>query len=112
LRFCAFIFAAVFLALGITGFAAQDSYLLGRLHVNSSLNAIYILTGAAAGSVGFMSRDTLRLYFQIVGFCYGMLALLGFVYGEQNLLGVVAGSPTNTWLHVIAATNALILGYN
>lgn len=111
LRFFAFLFGAVFLSLGIAGFADTDGYLLGVLRFNGWLNVLHTLTGLTACAVGFMEIEWVRLYFQICGIVYSLMAILGFVYGEQNILGLFASNPSNTWLHVIAATNALILGY-
>jgi Domain of unknown function (DUF4383) len=111
MRFCAFLFGIVFIGLGIAGFLTVDNYLFGVLSINRWLNSLYIATGLVMCVIGFMKIKWITLAFQILGIAYALLAVLGFVYGEQNILGVFASNPANTWLHVIAATNALILGY-
>jgi hypothetical protein len=40
------------------------------------------------------------------------LGLLGFVYGEKEILGIFANNRQDTWLHIILAISALILGYS
>ena len=111
MRIGAFLFGIVFLALGIAGWTAADGYLLSALKINGWLTALYLITGLTACVVGFLKRHWALLYFQILGIAYALLAIMGFVYGEQDILGLFASSIPNAWLHVIAATNALILGY-
>ena len=111
MRICAFLFGIVFLTLGIVGWTAADGYLFGVLKINGWLCALYVMTGLSACIVGFLQRDRALLYFQILGLAYALLAIMGFVYGEQDILGLFASNLPNAWLHVIAATNALILGY-
>lgn len=111
MRICAFLFGIVFLALGIAGWTVTDGYLLGVLKVNGLLTALYLITGVTACTVGFLQRNWVLLYFQILGIAYALLAIMGFVYGELDILGLFASNLPNAWLHVIAATNALILGY-
>ena len=111
MRICTFLFGIVFLTLGIIGWTATDGYLLGALKINGWLSTVYIMTGGSACIMGFLKRGLALLYFQILGIAYALLAIMGFVYGEQNILGLFASNLPNAWLHVIAATNALIIGY-
>jgi hypothetical protein len=112
LRFFAFLFGCAFIALGIAGFnTSEEGLLFGVFKVNLWQNALHLLAGIIACIVGFMSPRAIRLFFQIFGILCGLLGIMGFVYEDQNILGIIANNPAMTWLHIIAATNALILGY-
>ena len=111
MRICAFLFGIVFLVLGIAALSAVGGYLFVVLKVNGWLCALYMITGLTACTVAFLKKNWTVLYFQIFGIAYSLLAIMGFVYGELEILGLFSSNLSNTWLHVIAATNALILGY-
>ncbi|MFZ0565297.1 MAG: DUF4383 domain-containing protein [Chlamydiales bacterium] len=109
MRTFAFIYGIIFLVVGILGFTTN--YGADYFHFNVWLNTLHLASGAAAFVLGFWSRFAARLYFQIIGIVYALLAILGFIYEEKNILGVFASSSANTWFHVLIAIAALILGY-
>lgn len=79
-------------------------------HVNYPLILLYIFSALFGFISGFFKRNLLHFFFQIIGSFYALLALLGFIYVEKEILGIFASSPANTWIHVILAVGALILG--
>lgn len=108
------LYSLVFLCLGILGFIPSltpDSYLFGFLKVNNAINIIYIMTGMAAGWMIFVQQYFRRVYFQILGFIYGVISVLGFIYGETSILGFVANCPGSTWFHVIVSVNSMLIGF-
>jgi hypothetical protein len=113
-RTFAFLYGIVFLALGIVGFIpsalTQYHFWLG-FHINFWLNCLHVITGVFALLVALMNRYAARLFFQITGIVYALLGLLGFIYEDRDVLGLFASNSADTWLHVIAAIGALILGY-
>ena len=72
---------------------------------------MHIGTGIVAVIVAFASEKAARMFFQIFGVIYALVAVLGFAMGNQPLLGIVANNAADTWLHVLIAIVALYLGF-
>lgn len=104
----------VFVIVGVLGFVpgiTNNEMLLGIFRVNALHNIIHLLSGAAAiyaASVGYKSA---RMYAQIFGIVYALVAILGFVYGDNSILGIVSSNMADTWLHVVLAVVILYLGF-
>jgi len=114
LKTLAIIFGVVFIAVGILGFVpgiTNNNMLLGIFHVNAMHNIVHLLSGAVALATGFMGTKAARIYFQVFGVVYGLVALLGFVVGDGMLLGLISNNMADTWLHVVIAATALYLGF-
>ncbi len=111
MRTIAFLFGLILIALSIAGYLSPEGLLFGVFRVNFWLNLFHGLTGIFACLIAFLKIEWVRLYFQLFGVAYAILAILGFVYGERDIFGIFASNLSNTWLHVIIATNGLILGY-
>lgn len=110
----AYLFAIVFLLVGILGFvpaAAPDGMLLNVFHVNAAHNIVHLLSGAVALWAAMTSVDASRLYFKIFGIAYGLVAVMGFFVGDGMLLGLIANNVADTWLHVAIALVSLIIGF-
>lgn len=112
MRAFAFIFGIVFLTMGVLGLAIPDNPWISLFHFNFAFNALHIVSGIIALVVGFLNRFALRLFFQMSGVLYSILAVLGFVYGDKGISGLFSSSIQGIWFHVIVATSALILGYS
>ncbi|PLS81346.1 hypothetical protein CYG49_02325 [Candidatus Saccharibacteria bacterium] len=108
------IFGVVFVAVGLLGFVPMftpNEHLLGLFHVNGIHNVIHLASGIVALGVGFSSNQASRLYFQIFGVVYALVAALGLIYGNQPILGVVTNNLADTLLHIAIAATALALGF-
>ncbi|MEI6351038.1 MAG: DUF4383 domain-containing protein [Verrucomicrobiota bacterium] len=114
LKTASIIFGIVFLIIGILGLipaAAPNGMLLGIFHVNGFHNAVHLLTGVIAIIAGVTGSAAARLFFQVFGIIYAIVALLGFFYGGSNILGVLANNIPDAWLHVLIAVVALYFGF-
>lgn len=114
IRKAAKVFGVVLILVGVLGFIpgiTTDGHLLGIFHINGIHNIIHLATGAIALAAGFSSAHASRLYFQIFGIVYGLVAILGFVYGDKDLLGLVANNMADTLLHIAITVGALALGF-
>jgi len=114
LKKIALVFGIVFIAVGLLGFvpaAAPDDHLLGLFHINTLHNVVHIASGAVALWAAMSTERNAKLYFQIFGVVYALVAVLGFVYGDQPILGLVANNAADAWLHVVIAVVALYLGF-
>jgi hypothetical protein len=108
------IFGVVFVIVGILGFApgiTTGGHLLGIFHVNTAHNMVHLLTGIIALAVGFRSEHASRVFFQVLGAVYGLVAILGFVYGDRPILGLISNNLADTLLHVVIACVSLCLGF-
>ena len=109
------VFGVVLLLVGILGFipgiTTSDGLLLGIFHVNTLHNIIHLLSGAIALWAGMSGMAASRMYFQVFGVIYALVAILGFVYGDKDILSIVANNMADTWLHVVIAVVALYLGF-
>jgi hypothetical protein len=114
LKRIAMIFGVVFVVLGALGFVAAvtpNGRLFGVFEVNALHNVVHLATGVVAIITGAMSEKASRMFFQIFGVIYGLVAVLGFVYGDQPLLGLIANNLADAGLHVVIAAVALYLGF-
>jgi hypothetical protein len=110
----AILFGVVFLAIGILGFVpgiTTNDMLLNIFHVNPAHSVVHILSGVVALLCGMSGAGASRVYFQIFGIVYGIIAILGFVQGNALLLGYISNNTANTWLHVVIAVVSLFLGF-
>jgi hypothetical protein len=113
-RSAAKIFGYVFVAIGLLGFVpglAPDNHLLGIFHINTLHNLIHLASGAVALWAGYSSFRASRLYFQVFGVVYGLVALLGLMSGDNDILGLVANNMADVVLHIVIAASALYWGF-
>ena len=110
----AMIFGVILTAVGILGFFplfAPEGYLLGLFHVNTAHNLVHLLTGIAAILCSVNSSCASRLFFQIFGVVYGLVALLGLYYQDAPIFGIIANNMHDIWLHLLIAAASLYLGF-
>ena len=88
------LFGIVFLAVGILGFVPGISA--------PGPDGMPMLLGI------FMVT---RLWFQVFGIAYAIVAVLGFMTPNGMLLGVISNNPADTYLHVGLAVAMLLIGF-
>lgn len=113
-RLAAKIFGVAFILIGILGFIpafTPDDHLLGIFHVNAAHNIIHLASGLVALIAGFVSYRASKLYFQVFGVVYALVAVLGVFAGDNDILGVVAHNIADLFLHIAIAAVALYLGF-
>ncbi|MBI4093490.1 DUF4383 domain-containing protein [Candidatus Kaiserbacteria bacterium] len=108
----AWVFGIVFLVIGLAGFVpslAQNGMLLGIFEVDPLHNVIHLLSGALAiGAV--LAGNYARLYFQVFGVVYAVVAVVGFMQGD-TVLGLIAANTADHMLHLVIAAVALYVGF-
>jgi hypothetical protein len=108
------LFGIVFLAIGILGFVpgiTKDEMLLGIFHVNAVHSVVHIVSGAIFLFASMAGAGAARLWFQLFGVIYALVAVLGFMNGDKPILGLISSSTNNTWLHVVLAVVMLAIGF-
>ncbi len=111
-------FSAAFILIGILGFvpalapAGEDGMpmLLGLFMVDGLHNVIHLTSGIVALAAGLTSEKFSRLYFQIFGVVYALVAIIGLIQGD-TVLGILHVNLADNLLHVVIAASALILGF-
>lgn len=113
LRALAILFGIVFICVGVAGFMPMfyvRDLLFGFFMVNFVHNVIHIVSGVLA-IMAATSYHYARLYFQIFGVVYGIVAILGFVL-EGNLSFIMLQLNTaDNILHLVIALVSLYLGF-
>ncbi len=113
----AMIFGVVLLAVGVLGFVPGVTIendegaklLLGIFHVDTIHNIIHILTGLVA-LVASQATNYARMYFQVFGVVYALVAIIGFMQGD-SVLNLFPINLADNFLHVLIAAVALYLGF-
>jgi hypothetical protein len=108
------LFGIVFLAIGILGFVpgvTNNEMLLGIFMVNTTHSVVHIISGVIFLTASMSGAGAARVWFQIFGIIYAIVAILGFMTPNGLLLGLIANNPADTWLHVVLAVVMLIIGF-
>ena|ERR1700722_321718 len=103
----------VMIILGILGSIPKlvVNDLFSVIRMNWAVCFLYLLTGILGVLFGLFTYLGTRLYFEIMGIVYAIWAILGFVYQQQPIFGIIANNMGTTWLNVVIAVIALILGF-
>jgi hypothetical protein len=113
------LFGIVFLAVGILGFvpgvtttgADGMPMLLNIFMVNTVHSIVHIASGVVFLLASMSGVGAARLWFQIFGVIYAVVAVLGFMTPNGMLLGLISNNPADTWLHVVLAVAMLAIGF-
>lgn len=107
------LFGIVFILIGVLGFIpgiTSNGHLLGIFEVNTLHNVIHLLSGIVALGASMSSLKASRMYFQVFGAVYALVAIVGFVQGS-TVLGLIGVNLADNLLHVVIAAAALYLGF-
>ena len=108
------LFGIVFLAVGILGFVpgvTTNDMLLGIFMVNKVHSIVHIASGAIFLIASMAGAGAARLWFQLFGIIYAIVAVLGFMTPNGMLLGMISNNPADTYLHVGLAAAMLLIGF-
>ncbi len=114
----AYVFAAVFLLVGILGFVPaltpKDDMgmplLLGLFMVGVIHNIIHLASGVAALLAARSSEAYASLYFKVFGAVYAVVTIVGFVQ-KDTVLGLIHVNLADNLLHLAIAAATLALGF-
>jgi hypothetical protein len=112
-------FGITLLAVGALGFVpafTPGGNLFGIFAVDAEHNVVHLASGAAAVMAGLSSYRAARMFFQVFGVIYGLVAVLGFAMhpharGSEELLGFMTINMADNLLHVGIAAFSLFAGF-
>ncbi len=111
LRIFAVLFGIGFIFAGVAGFLPgfmTDGLLFGYFEVDTMHNFVHIASGVIAIMASTSSKYT-RLYFQLFGIVYGLVAILGF-WRDGDVFVMHVNFADNI-LHTVIAVVSLYLGF-
>jgi len=111
-RFFAVVFGIAFIFAGVAGFLPmfnQDGMLFGYFMVNGIHNVVHITSGVIAIMTATSYRYA-RLYFQIFGLIYVIVAIIGF-WNDGDLYLMQVNQADNL-LHIVIGVLALLIGFS
>ena len=114
LKKLALLFGAVFVLVGVLGFIpgiTSNGLLLGLFRVDLIHNLVHLLSGLVALYAGFTSNSASKMWFQVFGVVYALVAILGFYYGDAKVLGFLVNNMADTYLHLVLAVAILAVGF-
>ena len=85
--------------------------LLGIFMVNTAHSIVHIASGAVFLIASMSGAGAARLWFQLFGIVYAIVAVLGFMTPNGMLLGVISNNPADTYLHVGLGVAMLLIGF-
>jgi hypothetical protein len=106
------IFGILFIFCGIAGFIPglfSNDLLFGYFHVDMIHNVANFVVGVIA-LVASLQYKRDKLFFQVFGVLFGILAILGFVW--QGNLFFTSVNMADSLLHLVLALIFLILGFS
>ena len=108
----AWVFGAILTLVGVLGFVpgiTNDGMLLGIFMVDGLHNVIHLVTGLAALAAAWGMYSN-RLFFQVFGVVYALVAVIGLVMGG-NILGLLMTNMADHVLHLVLAVVFLYVGF-
>lgn len=111
IRFIAVLFGIGFIFAGVAGFLPSftpNGLLFGIFEVNSMHNIVHLVSGVIA-IMAATSHYFSRLFFQVFGVIYSIVAILGFARGGD--LFIMHANMADNFLHLGIGVIALLLGF-
>lgn len=117
-RLVATIFGAVYILVGLLGFAVtggvgfaatEGELLLGIFEINPFANIVHLLIGAALLIAGLSNVAAAKGTNTTIGAVYLLLGIIGF-FIEDTALNILALNTADHFLHLVSAVVLLFVG--
>jgi len=111
IRFIAVLFGIGFIFAGVAGFLPSfnpNGMLFGMFEVNTMHNIVHLVSGVIAIMAATSHRFS-RLFFQVFGVVYSIVAIVGFARGGDLMLMHV--NMADNFLHLGIGVIALLIGF-
>lgn len=87
-----------------------DNDMLYGLHVDSRHNLVHLVTGIGFLVTALAGETYARMFFQVFGLVYGLVAIAGFALGELPGLGIPLNMADNVF-HIVVSLACLLIGF-
>jgi hypothetical protein len=104
----------LFLLGGILGFVpgiTEDDMFLGIFMVNAAHSIVHIASGAIFLIASIFGERAARMWFQIFGTVYAVVAAMGFKVGDGMILGLISNNRYDSWGHAVLALVLMLIGF-
>jgi hypothetical protein len=104
----------LFLLGGVLGFVpgiTEDDMFLGIFMVNTAHSIVHIASGAILLIASMSGARAARLWFQIFGTVYAVVAVMGFRVGDGMIFGLISNNRYDSWGHAALALVLLLIGF-
>ena len=105
---CAFLFGGI---LAFVPGVTKDGMYFGLFMVNTAHNILHIISGTMFLVASMFGEKPARLWFQLFGTFYAVLAAIGFVVGDGLIFGLIMNSTFDSWGHAALAVTMLLIGF-
>lgn len=109
-----FFYGVAFVTGGVLGLVpgvTVDDMFLGVFVVNPLHSAMHVASGVVFLVAATFGAGAARLWFQIFGGIYSVLAATGFWVGNGMILNCIANNRNDSWGHAALALSMLLLGF-
>jgi hypothetical protein len=104
----AWVFGVVFLVVGLLGLFQNP--ILGIFATDGLHNTVHLLTGVVGVIAALSGEKGSKLYLQVFGVVYALVAVLGF-FGGTSILGLITTNVADNILHAVVAAVLLWGGF-
>jgi hypothetical protein len=98
-------------ALGFVPGITSDGMFLGVFMVNTAHSIVHIVSGAVFLIASTSGARLARLWFQLFGAVYAVVATAGFIVGDGMIFGVISNNRFDSWGHAVLALVMLLIGF-
>jgi hypothetical protein len=105
----AIVVGAVLLVVGILGFVKGDAGMMG-MKFNTMHNSIHLLSGIIGLGAGFAGAKASRMFAQIFGVIYTLVAILGFA-GVGFVVDMLMLNTNYNIIHIAVGLLGLLAGF-
>jgi hypothetical protein len=99
---------------GVLGFVPgviKDGMYFGVFMVNTPHNILHIASGSIFLVASMVGARPARLWFQIFGTFYAVIAIMGFVVGDGMIFDLISNNLCDAWGHAGLALTMLLIGF-
>jgi hypothetical protein len=114
IRTLGFLFGIAFLIGGALGFVpgvTKDGMYFGIFMVNTPHNILHIASGAVFIAASLAGAGPARLWFQVFGAFYAVIAAAGFMVGDGPIFGLISNNLYDAWGHAGLALSMVLVGF-
>lgn len=99
---------------GVLGFVpgvTEHEMFLGIFMVNPLHSALHVASGVIFLIASMVGAWAARLWFQIFGLAYGVLAGMGFWVGDGMIFNLITNNRNDSWGHAGLALSMLLISF-